>query len=44
VIHPAHSPGAAASDFFLFGYLECEMAGITANSPADILSEIRWIF
>jgi hypothetical protein len=28
----------------LFDYLKDEMAGFTANSPADILSEIRWIF
>jgi hypothetical protein len=28
----------------LFGYLKNEMARFTANSPADILSEIRQIF
>jgi hypothetical protein len=28
----------------LFGYLKGEMAGFTANSGADILSEIRRIF
>jgi hypothetical protein len=28
----------------LFGYLKGEMAGVTANSPADILSEISWTF
>jgi hypothetical protein len=43
-VHPAHSPDAVPSDFFLFGYLKGEMAGFTANSPAGILSEIRRIF
>jgi hypothetical protein len=28
----------------LFGHLQGEIAGFTANSPADILSEIRRIF
>jgi hypothetical protein len=28
----------------LFGYLKGEVADFTANSPADILSEIRQIF
>jgi hypothetical protein len=43
-VHLAHSPDAAPSDFFLFACLKREMAGITANSPADILSEIPRIF
>jgi hypothetical protein len=42
-VHPAYSPDVAISDFFLFGYLMGEMAGFTANSPGDVLSEIRWI-
>jgi hypothetical protein len=29
---------------FLLGFLKREIAGFTANSPADILSEIRRIF
>jgi hypothetical protein len=37
-VHPAYSPDAAPSDFFLFGYLKDEMAGFTPNSPGDILS------
>jgi hypothetical protein len=44
VLHPAYSHDAAPSDFFLFGSLKGEIAGFTANSPADILSEIRRIF
>jgi hypothetical protein len=40
-VHPSHSPDFAPSDFFLFGHLKGQMAGFTANSPADILSEIR---
>jgi hypothetical protein len=44
VANPAYSPDAAPSDFFLFGYLNDEMASFTANSPADILCEIRRIF
>jgi hypothetical protein len=43
-VHPAYPPDAAPSDFVLFGYLAGEMAGFIANSPPDILSEIRWIF
>jgi hypothetical protein len=43
-VHPAYSRDAAPSDFFLFGYLKGEMAGFTANSLSDILSEIRRIF
>jgi hypothetical protein len=43
-VHPIYSPDAAASDFFLFGCLKSEVAGFTANSPADLLSEIRRIF
>jgi hypothetical protein len=31
-------------NLFLFGCLKGEMAGFTANSPVDILSEIRRIF
>jgi hypothetical protein len=44
VVHPGYSPDIAPSDFFLFGHVKGEMAGFTANSPADILSEIRRIF
>jgi hypothetical protein len=44
VVHPAYSPNAASSDFFLFGYTKGEMAGLTANSLANILSEIGRIF
>jgi hypothetical protein len=44
VAHPASSPDAALSDSFLFGCLKGEMAGLTVNSPAYILSEIRQIF
>jgi hypothetical protein len=40
VAHSAYSPDAAPRDFFLFG----KTAGFTANSPTDILSEIRRIF
>jgi hypothetical protein len=43
-VHPDCSPDTALGDFFLFGHLKREMAGLTANSPADILSEIRRIF
>jgi hypothetical protein len=43
-VHPAYSPDAAPSDFFLFDQLKGEMAGFTASSPADILSKIRRIF
>jgi hypothetical protein len=43
-VHPASSPDAALCDFFLSGYLKGEIAGFTANSLADILSEIRRIF
>jgi hypothetical protein len=44
VVHPAYSPGTAPSDFFLFGYMKGEMAGLTANSLANIISEIRRVF
>jgi hypothetical protein len=44
VVHPVSSPDAALTDLFLFGYLKGEMAGFTANSRPDILSEIRRIF
>jgi hypothetical protein len=44
VVHPTCSPDAAPSDFFLFDYLKVQIAGFTANSPTDILSEIRRIF
>jgi hypothetical protein len=44
VVHSAYFPDVALSDFFLFGYLKGEMAGFTANSHPDILSEIRRIF
>jgi hypothetical protein len=44
VVHPVYPPDAVLSDFFLFGYLKDELAGFTANSPADILYEIRRIF
>jgi hypothetical protein len=44
IVHPDYSPDTAPSDFFLFVYLKGEMAGLTADSPADILSEIRRIF
>jgi hypothetical protein len=44
LVHPAYSLDAVSSDFFLLGYLNGEMAGFTANSFADILSEIRRIF
>jgi hypothetical protein len=43
-MYPAYSPHAAPSGLFLFGYMKDKMAGFTARSPADILSEIRWIF
>jgi hypothetical protein len=43
-MYSAYYPDAAASDFFLLVYLKGEMAGFTANSLANILSEIRWIF
>jgi hypothetical protein len=44
VVHLAYSPNTAPSDFFLFGHLKADMAGFAANSPLDILSEIRRIF
>jgi hypothetical protein len=44
VVHPAHSHDISVNGFFLFGCLHGEMAGFTANSPADILSEIGRIF
>jgi hypothetical protein len=44
VVHPAYSPAAVPSDFFLSGCLKAEMAGFTANSPADIRFKIRRIF
>jgi hypothetical protein len=44
VVHPAYSHESTSSDVFLFSYLKGEMVGFTANSPADILSEIRRIF
>jgi hypothetical protein len=43
-VHPDYSSDAALSNFFLFGYLKGEMAGFTAKSPSDILSEVRRIF
>jgi hypothetical protein len=43
-VYPADSPDAASSDFFLFVYLKSEMAGIIANSSADIFSETHQIF
>jgi hypothetical protein len=39
-VHPAYSCDAAPSDFFLFGRLKGEMAGLTANSPAETFSEM----
>jgi hypothetical protein len=44
VAYLAYSRDSAPSDFFLFGYLKCEIAGFTASSAEDILSEIRRIF
>jgi hypothetical protein len=44
VVHPGHSPDAAPNDLLLFCCLKNEMAGFTASSPIDILSEIRRIF
>jgi hypothetical protein len=41
VADPAYSADAAPSYIFLFDFLKGEMAGFTANSPADILSQIR---
>jgi hypothetical protein len=43
-VHLDYSPDATSNHFFLFGYLKGEMGGFTVNSPANILSEIRWIF
>jgi hypothetical protein len=43
-VHPAYSPDAAPSNFFLFGYLKGEMAGFTVNSLAEVLSETRRTF
>jgi hypothetical protein len=43
-VHPAYSPDAVPSNFFVFDYLKGEMPDFTTNSPADILSEIRHIF
>jgi hypothetical protein len=43
-VHPAYSPDVALSNFFLFDHMKREMVGFTANSPADILSDVRWIF
>jgi hypothetical protein len=43
-VHPAYSPDATFSDFLSFGCLKTEMAVFTANSAAEILSEIRRIF
>jgi hypothetical protein len=44
VVHPVYSHDAAPTDFFLFGYLKDGMAGFTADSSADVLSQIRRIF
>jgi hypothetical protein len=44
VVHPTCSPDTAPNDFFSFGSLKGEVASFTANSPADILSEIHRIF
>jgi hypothetical protein len=44
VEHPDYSLDAAPSGFFLFGSQKGEMAGFTANSPTDIISETRRIF
>jgi hypothetical protein len=44
VMHPADYPDGAPSDFFLSGHLYEKRAGFIANSPADILSDIRRIF
>jgi hypothetical protein len=44
VVRPAYSRDAAPSNFFMFGHLKGEMAGFSANSLADSLSEIRRIF
>jgi hypothetical protein len=43
-VHPTYYPDAAFSDFFLFGDLKGVIADFTANSPAEILSEIHRIF
>jgi hypothetical protein len=43
-VHLAYPLGAAPCDFAFFGYLEGEMAGSVANSPPNILSEIRRVF
>jgi hypothetical protein len=43
VMHPDHSPNSEPSGF-LFDDLKSEMIGFTANSPADIPSEIHQIF
>jgi hypothetical protein len=44
IIHLVYSPDIAPSNFFLFGYLKCEMAAFTASSLEDILSEIHRSF
>jgi hypothetical protein len=43
-VHPAYSSDAASSDFVVFGHLKGKIAGFTANSLADVLSEICGIF
>jgi hypothetical protein len=42
-VHPASSPDATPSGFFLFSCLKGEIAGFTANSLTNILFEIRRI-
>jgi hypothetical protein len=44
VVHPACSPDATPSDFFLFGHLKGEMAVFKANSLLYILREVRRTF
>jgi hypothetical protein len=44
VAHPVYSPDDAPNNIFLFGHLKREIAGFTARSPEEILSEIRRIF
>jgi transposase len=39
--HPPYSPDLAPSDFFLFGYLKCELRGCFFSSVEELLGDVK---
>ncbi|GFO03922.1 histone-lysine N-methyltransferase SETMAR [Plakobranchus ocellatus] len=41
LLHPAHSPDLAPSDFYLFGPLKRHLGGMAFETEDDLISELR---